>query len=157
MTTTRTLLRGAVAGAAGTTALNLVTYADMVVRGRGASSTPEQSVETLADKAHVPIPGDDETRSNRVSGLGPMLGSTAGMAGGVALAVAEAMGLRPPLPVAAALTGLSVMASTDSQMAVLGVSDPRSWRAQDWLADAVPHAVYGAVTAWTLREMVRRG
>jgi hypothetical protein len=38
-------LKGAMAGAAGTTALNAVTYMDMVVRGRGASSTPEQVVE----------------------------------------------------------------------------------------------------------------
>ncbi|MCP9968874.1 hypothetical protein LUX57_29935 [Actinomadura madurae] len=45
------LTRGLAAGAAGTTALNLVTYLDMAVRGRPASSTPEQSVERLADVA----------------------------------------------------------------------------------------------------------
>jgi hypothetical protein len=38
------ILRGVAAGAAGTTALNAVTYLDMVLRGRGASSTPEESV-----------------------------------------------------------------------------------------------------------------
>ena len=37
------LLRGAAAGAAGSTALNAVTYLDMVVRGRGTSSTPERT------------------------------------------------------------------------------------------------------------------
>ena len=41
------VLRGAAAGAAGTTALNAVTYLDMTVRGRGTSSTPEQTVEAL--------------------------------------------------------------------------------------------------------------
>ncbi len=60
-------LRGAAAGAAGTTALNAVTYLDMTVRGRGASSTPERTVEKLAEKAHVPIPGDAVTRSNALS------------------------------------------------------------------------------------------
>jgi len=52
------LLRGAAAGAAGTTALNAVTYLDMVLRGRGTSSTPEDTVEKLSDKTHLPVPGD---------------------------------------------------------------------------------------------------
>ena len=39
------ILRGAAAGAAGTTALNVVTYLDMAIRGRPASDTPERSVE----------------------------------------------------------------------------------------------------------------
>jgi hypothetical protein len=38
-------LLGAAAGAAGTTALNTVTYLDMAVRGRPTSSTPEDIVE----------------------------------------------------------------------------------------------------------------
>lgn len=42
------LLYGAAAGAAGTTALNVVSYGDMVVRGRPASSTPETIVPHLA-------------------------------------------------------------------------------------------------------------
>jgi hypothetical protein len=37
------------AGAAGTAALNAVTYADMAVRGRAASQTPQRSVRRLAD------------------------------------------------------------------------------------------------------------
>ena len=41
-------LRGAAAGAAGSTALNAVTYLDMAGRGRGSSSTPEQTVQALA-------------------------------------------------------------------------------------------------------------
>jgi hypothetical protein len=52
----RNVLAGAAAGAAGTTALNPTTYLDMVAGGRGTSSTPEQSVETIADRAHVTIP-----------------------------------------------------------------------------------------------------
>src|SRR3954466_3987875 len=76
-------LRGAGAGAAATTALNAVTYLDMAVRGRGTSSTPEQTVEKLAEKAHVHIPGDDEHRQNRVQGLGPLTGLVAGVGVGV--------------------------------------------------------------------------
>src|SRR5215218_5927453 len=71
-------LRGAAAGAAGSTALNTVTYLDMTVRGRGASSTPEQTVEKLAEKAHLPIPGEGATRVNRVQGVGALTGIVAG-------------------------------------------------------------------------------
>src|SRR3954462_14202829 len=76
------VLRGAAAGAAATTALNAVTYLDMAVRGRGSSSTPEDTVEALAEKAHVSIPGDEEERQNRLQGLGPPARVAAGGGGG---------------------------------------------------------------------------
>src|SRR3954451_3347204 len=76
-------LRGAAAGAAATTALNAVTYLDMAVRGRGGSSTPEQTVEELAEWAHVGIPGEGETRQHRVQGLAPLSGLVAGVGVGV--------------------------------------------------------------------------
>ena len=47
MTAARGILAGAAAGAAGTTALNLIAYLDMTLRGRGASSTPEDTVEKV--------------------------------------------------------------------------------------------------------------
>lgn len=146
------LLRGALAGAAGTTALDAVTYLDMALRGRGSSSTPEQTVETIADKAHVPIPGDEETRENRVSGLGPMLGILAGVGTGAALGAVSA-GVRLPLPLAAAGAGLGAMVAGSGPMTVLGISDPRTWSATDWLSDVVPHAAYGVVTACALDAM----
>ncbi|MGH4015993.1 MAG: hypothetical protein ACRDSL_19140 [Pseudonocardiaceae bacterium] len=58
----RQLLIGAAAGAAGTTALNAVTYLDMAVRGRPASDTPERSVQRLAALAQVEVPGGPEQR-----------------------------------------------------------------------------------------------
>jgi hypothetical protein len=51
-----TLVRGAAAGAVGTTALNTATYLDMVLRARPASSTPQDTVEKLSDKAGVEVP-----------------------------------------------------------------------------------------------------
>jgi len=42
------------------------------------------------------------------------------------------------------------MAATDGSMTALGVTDPRSWAAKDWMADAIPHLAYGAVTAAVL-------
>ena len=101
------LLRGAAAGAAGTSALNAVTYLDMVVRGRGTSSTPEQTVELLAEKAHVQIPGDDEKRSNRVQGLGPLTGLAAGVGVGSSGPSSHSRLSRLPARVARSAAGLA--------------------------------------------------
>ncbi|MGY1848584.1 MULTISPECIES: hypothetical protein [unclassified Blastococcus] len=143
-------LRGAAAGAAGTTALNAVTYLDMVVRGRGSSSTPEQTVEKLAETAHVPIPGDDQTRQNRLQGLGPMTGIVAGVGVGVVGGLARASGLLSSKPVGTLLTALGAMVAGNGPMTVLGVTDPRTWSTTDWLSDLVPHLAYGLVVKNTI-------
>jgi hypothetical protein len=143
-------LRGAAAGAAASTALNAVTYVDMAVRGRGTSSTPEDTVEKLAEKAHVPIPGEGETRENRVQGLGPLTGLLAGVGVGVVTGLARAAGFRSSPPVGTALTTVGVMVAADGPMTVLGITDPRTWSATDWLSDLVPHLVYGLVLKTTM-------
>jgi hypothetical protein len=150
------ILTGAAAGAAGTAALNAVTYLDMTLRGRGTSSTPEQTVEAIEDRLPVSVPGDGETRENRVSGLGSLSGIVTGIGIGTVFGLLRRAGLRPPTPVGAVLVGLAAMASTDLSMASLKVSDPRTWSAADWLSDLVPHLVYGAVTYATLEALDRR-
>ena len=146
-------VRGAAAGAAGTTALNAVTYLDMAIRGRPTSSTPEDTVEKLASAAHLDIPGDEQKRENRLAGLGPLTGLVAGVGIGVATGLARAAGFRsPPLP-GALLIGVGAMAAANGPMVVLGVTDPRSWSAVDWISDVVPHVVYGAVVKATMEAM----
>ena len=144
------VLRGAAAGAAGTTALNAVTYLDMVGRGRGTSSTPEQTVEALAEKAHVQIPGDEETRSNRVQGLGPLTGLVAGIGVGVLAGLARAAGFRTPPLVGTALTTVGVLVAANGPMTVLGITDPRTWSTTDWVSDVVPHLAYAVVVKTTM-------
>ncbi|GAA1786890.1 hypothetical protein GCM10009735_17830 [Actinomadura chokoriensis] len=134
-----------VAGAAGTTALNVVTYLDMAVRGRPASSTPEQSVEKLADAAGVDL-GEGDTAENRKAGLGPMLGFGTGLGAGIVYGLI-AGSRRIPRPVGTVLlTGLAMLGSS-APMTALGLTDPRQWSASDWAMDAVPHLAYGAVAA----------
>jgi hypothetical protein len=144
------VLRGAAAGAAGTTALNAVTYLDMVVRGRPGSSTPERTVETLAEKAHVQIPGDEETRRNRVQGLGPLTGLAAGAGVGVLAGLARATGFRSPPLVGTALTTAGVLIAANGPMTVLGITDPRTWSTTDWISDVVPHLAYATVVRTTM-------
>ena len=145
----RTLAAGAAAGAAGTTALNAVTYADMAVRGRPTSSTPEDTVEAAADAVGVRIPGEDEARRNRLAGLGPLTGIATGVGAG-SLGAVLLRGRSVPLAVAAPLLGAGAMLASNGGMVALGVTDPRTWRASDWVADVVPHLAYGAVTAAVL-------
>jgi hypothetical protein len=140
------VLRGAAAGAAATTALNVVTYLDMTVRGRGASSTPERTVEKLAALAHVPIPGEGEKRANRVQALGALTGLVAGIGVGGMVGLARASGLRT----GTLLTTLTVLIATNGPMTVLGITDPRTWSATDWLSDLVPHLAYSAVVTTTM-------
>ncbi|WP_198597760.1 hypothetical protein [Blastococcus atacamensis] len=143
-------LRGAAAGAAGSTALNAVTYLDMAVRGRGSSSTPEDTVERLAGTAHLPIPGDEQTRENRVEGLGPLIGLVAGVGVGTLGGLARASGYLSAKPVGITLTTLGVLVAANGPMTALGVTDPRTWSAKDWISDLVPHLVYGIVVKNTI-------
>jgi hypothetical protein len=147
------LFRGALAGAAGTTALNTSTYLDMLIRGRGTSSTPEDMVEKLTDKTGVTIPGGDDSRPNRVSALGALNGIGVGVGVGAALGLAYSAGWRPKILTAGLVAAGVAMGATDGPMAALGVTDPRKWGTTDWLSDVVPHLAYGLVTAAALLSL----
>jgi hypothetical protein len=142
------VLLGAAAGAAGTTALNATTYLDMTVRARPASTTPERTVDRMAALAHTAIPGDEQRRDNRRTGLGALLGILTGAAVGAGYALLSSR-RRPPVWVGAVVAGGLAMLGSDTPLALLRVSDPRTWSRTDWISDAVPHLAYGAVTAAT--------
>ncbi len=147
----RGALRGAAAGAAGTTALNAVTYLDMTGRARPTSSTPDDTVEALTDLADVDVPGTAEQRDNRLAGLGALTGIVAGVGVGTLLGVARAAGWRPSSSMTVLAATLGALAAGNAPMMLLGVTDPRTWAPADWVADIVPHLAYGGVTALTLR------
>lgn len=141
-----TLRRGLIAGAAGTTALNVVTYLDMALRGRPASTAPGHAVDRLAEAAGLTLPGGRTERANRREGIGAVLGLSTGLGLGVLAALGRAAGVRLPRPLGAIATGAVAMAATDVPMTALGLTDPRTWTTADWLSDVVPHLAYGAVT-----------
>lgn len=144
------LTDGMLAGFAGGSALNVVTYLDMVVRARPASQTPERSAGRVADLAHIDL-GSQERAANRRSGLGPLLGQVAAVS--TAVIFAGLARRRLPVPVAAALLGAGAMIAADVPIVALRVSDPRQWTRADWIADLVPHLVYGAITALALERL----
>jgi hypothetical protein len=150
------LVAGAVAGAAGTTALNVTTYLDMAVRGRPASTMPEEAVKLAGDKLGVPIAPHDwqseEVRAkaaNRQTALGALAGLATGISVGAlyGLARGRARGIR--IPVAGVVAGLGAMALSDVPLAASGLTDPRQWGVAGWASDVVPHLVYGFFTALT--------
>lgn len=147
------ILKGAAAGAAGTTALNATTYADMTVRARPTSSTPQDTVERLAEVTHLTIPGKGEDQDNRIAGLGPLSGIATGVGVGALLGLTRALGWRPPLGVSAAAATLLALAAANGPMTALGITDPRTWPLESWIADVVPHLAYGVVTAATLHGL----
>jgi len=66
------IVKGLIAGAAGTAALNIATYGDMTLRGRPSSTAPAELAGILADKVGLSLSAggvDDETVQNRKSGL----------------------------------------------------------------------------------------
>jgi hypothetical protein len=155
------MLSGAAAGAAGTTALNTMTYLDMAVRGRPASSTPEETITKLADVTGVAIPGDDATRSNRIAGLGPLSGLLVGVGVGAVVGLARAAGASAGwkaggLATGIALTGAALVGG-NGPMTALGITDPRSWTPKEWISDIVPHLAYGVVATCTLLALDRSG
>ena len=122
----------------------------MAVRGRPASSTPEDTVEKLASAAGVEVPGDDESRRNRLAGLGPLTG----IATGVGAASSPATGS----PAVASRVGRHRGDCGDGGCErpddFLGITDPRSWDAASWISDVVPHLAYGIVTAAVTKRLV---
>jgi hypothetical protein len=144
---------GLAAGAAGITALNAVTYLDMVVRSRPSSGSPAMAVERLAGKAGVEIPGEGDDRDNRLAGLGPLAGIVTGTAVGVVAAFAWPVLARVPAPATAALLGVLAMAGSDGPLVALGITAPRDWGAVDWTSDIVPHFGYGAAVCAALSAL----
>ncbi|GAB2867349.1 hypothetical protein GCM10027176_81280 [Actinoallomurus bryophytorum] len=149
------IIAGLLAGGAGTTALNAVTYADMALRGRPASEMPEHLVEAITERAGIE-PGDEGTTPGRRQGLAGLLGIATGLGVGVAYGLAG--GAHTPRRAAAGTIALTVAASlaSDAPATVAGLTDPRTWTAGDLLADLVPHLAYGAVTAITYDRLTRR-
>jgi len=153
------VVAGLIAGAAGTAALNIVTYADMVLRGRPASETPAKLAGILAGKAGVNLNGGEhgktgeEQEQSRQEGLGSLLGYVTGV--GVGTLLGPMLG-KMPRPLLGVTLGIAAMAASDLPIAAFGVNDPKEWAASDWATDLIPHLVYGFVTAAVYEALSER-
>lgn len=151
---TRHLLHGALAGAAGTTALNAVTYLDMALRRRPASATPQQAVERGADLMGLGLPTDGAAKQGVEGGLGALLGIASGVGAGAVLGAVRGRSGRPTsTPGATGVAFALAMVAGNGPMTALAVTDPRQWRPVDWVADVLPHLAFAVVTAVTLDSL----
>ena len=147
------LTRGLVAGAVGTTALNAVTYADMLLQGRTASDAPQQTAEALLERLGGHVAGSGEEYEGRRTALGQLSGYATGLAVGVLTSFAHRAGYKLPGFLGGAASGAIAMVATDVPQAALGISDPRDWGADDWYVDVVPHLAYGLATHATVQAL----
>jgi len=143
----RNLLAGVAGGAAGTTALNAVTYLDMAARARPASSTPEDTVRTAQELTGTGLGATDDDADNRRSALGALLGIASGLATGAVYGLLRPHLNRVPIALLGVGAGLAANIGTTGPMAALGVTDPRTWPAESWISDLIPHLAYGLATA----------
>jgi hypothetical protein len=143
---------GAVAGAAGTVALDITSYADMVVRGRGASNLAAELVRRLAEKVGLDALSErdeaaDAKTKNRRTALGALAGYMVGITVGATYGATRPLFANLPLFAKAVIVGGLAMAASDVPLTKLGLTDPRQWGTVGWLSDIIPHVAYGLVTA----------
>ncbi|MFF4487893.1 hypothetical protein ACFY0F_15605 [Streptomyces sp. NPDC001544] len=148
----RPLTKGMLAGAAGTVALNMVTYGDMLLRGRSSSGMPAQVADRLADRVGVGL-GDGETGEHREEAAGALLGYATGLGVGAAYGLLRRGDGSLPAMAAGPLLGAAAMAGSDVPATALGVTDPTSWSLTSWLSDVAPHLAYGLTTACVYRAL----
>ncbi len=157
----REALAGTVSGAAGTVALNVATYADMVIRGRPSSQVPAKVAGALTDQLGISLANGDadhnaEVAKNRRNGLGALMGYVTGLGVGTLYGA-----LRPRLgsvsvPLASVALGLAAMTASDAPAVTTHATDPKTWGLSGWLSDLLPHLAYGLATALTLETFARR-
>lgn len=154
----RQALKGLLAGAAGTVALDIASYADMALRGRSSSNAPSKMVSTMANKLHLPLSPqgvgvEGQTAQNRESGLGALLGYINGLGTGVVYGLLRPQCKEAPLPLTGTLIGLTAMTASDVPLVMLKASNPKTWGVSGWLSDLIPHLIYGFVTAATYEAL----
>ncbi len=150
--TARSLLWGVAAGVVGTVVLNTVTYGDMLLRGRPASTVPAKAAGILADRLGIDVlrtENHGQGAENRRSATGALLGYATGIGVGVGYAVVRSRISGTSTLRAGVLLGLAAMVAGDGPIVAMGASDPTTWSAADWLADLVPHLAYGLAAAAT--------
>jgi hypothetical protein len=150
----RGLTLGAVAGAAGTAALDIMSYGDMALRGRAPSDMPAEVVRRVSEKVDfvplsVPSEQADDVTKNRRSAMGALSGYSIGIGIGAlygAFAYAIPPEKRGTFNQSLVLAGIA-MAASDVPAQLLGATNVKEWTPASWASDIVPHIAYGIITA----------
>jgi hypothetical protein len=152
----RHALRGIIAGAAGTVALNVATYADMAIRGRPSSNAPAKMIGTVANNLGLTTQEQEAQHQriqNRESGMGALSGYVVGLGIGALYGLLNPLVKHVPASLAGPLVGAAAMATSEVPLVKLQISNPKEWGLSGWAADAIPHLIYGIVTVRTYQAL----
>lgn len=159
-TVVRDALRGLGAGAAGTVTLNVITYGDMAIRGRPASSTPQRIAANMARWVGL-LPPADMPGSNppqaqhRETAVGALMGYATGLGVGALYGVLQPR-INLPLIAGGLAAGMLAEAASDGTAIAIAGSNPKTWGWSGWLEDIIPHAAYGLMVALVFRALRER-
>jgi hypothetical protein len=163
------IVAGLVAGACGSVALTAAASIDALIRGEAPRWLPGEVGHKMADELGLPLDYDldaaesvaadpvdvTERISRREEALGTLLSLANRLAIGLAYGLVRKILPRPPSWLAGGvLGGVSMVAGDYSAIWTDEDSKPRRSRS-DWLADVMPHAVYGVVTAVTFEATTK--
>ncbi|MDQ2679509.1 MAG: hypothetical protein M3Y21_00575 [Candidatus Eremiobacteraeota bacterium] len=150
---------GALAGAAGTAALNTTAYIDMAVRGRQPSELPEKVVRKLAEMAGLsmlskpPEQLNDHEKHQR-AGVAALIGYVDGIGAGMFFGLLRPSMRGIPPVLCGILLGAFTMALSEGTAAALGQTNPAEWPPDAWVSDIVPRCIYGWVACAAFDAMV---
>lgn len=148
------MIKGALAGLAGVTALNIVSYLDMIQTGRPASKIPAQTVEKLADMAGIDIGSElaVKKKAARLQALGALSGIATGVLVGSFVGASSMLHSQNIFKTASQATVLAALLGEGIPV-YLGLTDPKEWTDKEWRSAAYPHLAYGVVTALVLKKL----
>lgn len=143
------LAAGALAGAAGTTAHNAVTYLHQALTGTASPSSPASDVpaRTAGDADDAVVDS-----AKRPDAAGPLGGIGIGVGVGMLAGALRGVSTTPPQPVAALAVGGAAWAAALGASAATG--NARSTSATETVVEALSHLAHGAVTVIALHWML---
>ncbi|GAB2476200.1 hypothetical protein [Jatrophihabitans fulvus] len=149
------IVTGMLAGAAGATAKNAVSYLDQAVTQDAPPSSPQSSaVGGTAGAVTDAAPGQQSSAvtGNRAAALGNLGGLGIGLGVGAVAGALRGDHATPNPVVAASAVGVAAMAVGNGLAAATGQSSARS--GGNLARDLVAHLAYGAVTSWALHRLL---
>ena len=152
----RSMLAAVAAGAVGTIALDAMSYLDMLVRGRPASTVPAKVATRITDAVGIGL-GEESRKDSRGNAIGGLLGNLTGVSVALCYGLTRRFTARPPTLPTGLAVGAVAMVTSDVPATLTGATRPSQWGWVGWLADIAPHAVYGLVTVAVHDALSGRG
>ncbi len=107
---------------------------------------PEGRLGDLAGKNVLCLAGGGGRQS-------ALLGFVNGLSTGAAYGLVRSQLDDLPVPLAGIVVGLTAMAASDLPLVAARASNPKTWGVSGWLADLIPHLIYGFVTVATYEAL----